>query len=176
VTWLGPECTAAQVAVLHAEGRFVVANFSANSREMDLPAMRAAIAAGVDAINVDYPRLGADAVGRPIEAKIAALATSDAAGHNRTTDRGYSRSFRAIPAFLPVRFWPHLLDPDAQVSHAAVLALVEARPSTLPRFHRCAFRGAAICAAECSVGVGNDARSSFRGAAAAAQVERPPLS
>jgi len=31
-------------------------------------AMKAAVAAGVDGVNVDYPRLGADAVGRPVGA------------------------------------------------------------------------------------------------------------
>ena len=56
---------------LQKKGDFVVVNFSANSHEMDLTSMYAAVAAGVDAINVDYPRLGVDAVGRPAEAKLA---------------------------------------------------------------------------------------------------------
>jgi glycerophosphoryl diester phosphodiesterase len=53
--------TREQVEKLHQAGKIVIANFSANSHKMDLPAMRSAAAAGVDWINVDYPRLGADA-------------------------------------------------------------------------------------------------------------------
>ena len=42
--------------------------------------MREAVAAGVDALNVDYPRLGADAAGRPVETKLAELAQTASAG------------------------------------------------------------------------------------------------
>lgn len=128
--WLGPDCTAAQVEALHAQGKFVVANFSANSHEMDLPAMRAAVAAGVDAINVDYPRLGADAVGRPVEAKLAALAATASAGasEKRSTairELSYYTGFPTQPLFVR---W--LRDPDDRVSRAAAVALVIARPAT----------------------------------------------
>jgi hypothetical protein len=53
--------TREQVEKLHQAGKIVIANFSANSHKMDLPAIRSAAAAGVDWINVDYPRLGAGA-------------------------------------------------------------------------------------------------------------------
>ena len=69
VAWVEPGCIQAQVAELQHQGKFVVANFSGNAHEMDLAAMREAVAAGVDALNVDYPRLAADAVGRPVEAR-----------------------------------------------------------------------------------------------------------
>jgi glycerophosphoryl diester phosphodiesterase len=61
--FLGPECTKAQVDAAHRNGKFVVANFSETPQEIDLHAMQAAVEAGVDAINVDYPRIGAEAVG-----------------------------------------------------------------------------------------------------------------
>ena len=67
--WMQPGVTAEQVMASHREGKAVIANFSANDHEMDLAGMKAAVAAGVDGINVDYPRLGADAVGRPVEQK-----------------------------------------------------------------------------------------------------------
>jgi hypothetical protein len=70
---INPGCNATQVTALQRQGKFVVANFSANAYEMNLDAMREAVAAGVDALNVDYPRLGADAVDRPVEAKLAEL-------------------------------------------------------------------------------------------------------
>jgi glycerophosphoryl diester phosphodiesterase/HEAT repeat protein len=128
--WLGPECTAAQVAAAHAQGKFVVANFSANSHEMDLPAMRAAVAAGVDAINVDYPRLGADAVGRPVEAKLAALASAASAGtvEKRTAAIRELSRYTGFPTQQLFARW--LRDPDTRISRAAAVALVVARPAT----------------------------------------------
>jgi glycerophosphoryl diester phosphodiesterase len=128
--WFGPECTRAQVEAAHAQGKFVVANFSDNAHQMDLPAMRAAVAAGVDAINVDYPRLGADAVGRPVEAKLAALAVKASTGGVA----GRSAAIRELSHYsgfptqaLLIRL---LGDPDARVSRAAAVALVLARPAT----------------------------------------------
>jgi hypothetical protein len=76
--------SAEQVKQLHRDGKAVVANFSDSSEEMDLDAMKSAVAAGVDAINVDYPRLGAEAVGRPVE--VFRCGTASLAGskiHNR---------------------------------------------------------------------------------------------
>ena len=78
--WVQPGVTAKQVKEYHRDGRAVIANFSANDHEMDLAGMKAAVAAGVDGINVDYPRLGADAVGRPVERKLAVLAARANAG------------------------------------------------------------------------------------------------
>ena len=133
VTWLGPEPTAAQVDALHAKGRFVVANFSVTPHDMDLPAMRAAVAAGVDAINVDYPRLGADAIGRPVEAKLAALAATASAGpvEKRT---GAIREISRYVGFPTQPLFSRLLrDPEADVSRAAALALLAARPAVNKR-------------------------------------------
>ena len=129
VAWLDPGCTAVQVEALHAQGRFVVANFSANAYEMDMPAMRKAVAAGVDAINVDYPRLGADAVGRPVEAKLAALASAASSGKEESRVRAvrelsYYEGFPTQKLFLR---WLH--DSDDRVSRAAAVALVAARPA-----------------------------------------------
>ena len=130
VRYLEPGFTAEQVSALHEQGYFVVANFSANTHEMDLPAMRSAVAAGVDAINVDYPRLGADAVGRPVEAKINALArAASTGGAPARTDaiRELSR-YQDFPVQHFFEAWLH--DPDDRISRAAAVALVRARPQT----------------------------------------------
>jgi glycerophosphoryl diester phosphodiesterase/HEAT repeat protein len=128
--WVEPGCTAAHVAELHQQGKFVVANFSENAHEMDLDGMREAVAAGVDALNVDYPRLAADAVGRPVEARLAAL--SRAASTGPITERltairelSHYAGFPTQPLFI---HWLH--DPDDRISRAAAVALVLARPAT----------------------------------------------
>src|SRR6266567_6111102 len=82
--WVKPGVTSAQVKDYHREGKTVVANFSANDHEMDLDAMKAAVANGVDGINVDYPRLGADAVGRPVESRIRQLLMRAASGDSES--------------------------------------------------------------------------------------------
>ena len=130
VAWIGPICDAAQVEALHAKRKFVVANFSANKHEMDLPAMRAAVAAGVDAINVDYPRLGADAVGRPVEGKIATLAETASHGtlQQRIAAMHEISQYEGFP--LQDIFARLLHDPDIRISRAAAVALVIARPAT----------------------------------------------
>jgi glycerophosphoryl diester phosphodiesterase len=128
--WLGPACTRAEVDAAHAQGKFVIANFSDNAHQMDMPAMRAAVAAGVDAINVDYPRLGADAVGRPVETKLAALAAKALAGSvaNRLDAIRELSHYSGFPTrALFIRL---LGDPDVHVSRAAAVALVLARPVT----------------------------------------------
>jgi glycerophosphoryl diester phosphodiesterase len=125
-----PGCTAEEVSKLHEQGYFVIANFSANAHEMDLPAMRGAVAAGVDAINVDYPRLGADAVGRPVEAKINMLVRRASAGAvPARTDaiRELSR-YQGFPIQHFFEAWLH--DSDDRISRAAAVALVRARPRT----------------------------------------------
>jgi HEAT repeat protein len=130
VAWVDPGCNAAQVAALQGQGKFVVANFSANAYEMNLDSMRAAVAAGVDALNVDYPRLGADAVGRPVEGKLAELAEAASAGPTPSrlaAMRELSRYYGFPTEQLFVRW---LRDPDDQISRAAAVALVFARPAT----------------------------------------------
>jgi glycerophosphoryl diester phosphodiesterase/HEAT repeat protein len=130
VKYLEPGCTAEEISALHEQGYFVVANFSANAHEMDMPAMRGAVAAGVDAINVDYPRLGADAVGRPVEAKINLLVRSASTGTvPARTDaiRELSR-YQDFPIEHFFEAWLH--DSDDRISRAAAVALVRARPQT----------------------------------------------
>ncbi len=128
--WVQPGVTAEQVTASHREGKAVIANFSANDHEMDLAGMKEAVATGVDGINVDYPRLGADAVGRPVEQKLSALAAQANAGESSSRARAILelaqyRGFRLQPEFAR---W--LLDPDDHVSRAAAVALVIARPRT----------------------------------------------
>jgi glycerophosphoryl diester phosphodiesterase len=124
--------TAEQVETYHRAGKAVIANFSANDHEMDLAGMKAAVAAGVDGINVDYPRLGADAVGRPVERKLAALASKANVGDSAARARAILDLSRYRGFALENEFTHWLLDPDDHVSRAAAVALVIARPSTPP--------------------------------------------
>jgi len=130
VAWVEPGCIATQVSELHKQGKFVVANFSGNAHEMDLNAMREAVAAGVDALNVDYPRLAADAVGRPVEARLAALARTASAGPEPVRLAAISElsHYAGLPTQQLFIRW--LRDPDDRVSRAAAVALVIARPAT----------------------------------------------
>ncbi len=128
--WVQPGISAAEVEAYHRKDKAVIANFSANDHEMDLFGMKATVAAGVDGLNVDYPRLGADAAGRPVEEKLRALE------HRADTGTGDARvqailelaRYRGIP--LEAQFVHWLMDEDAHVSRAAALALVESRPQT----------------------------------------------
>jgi Glycerophosphoryl diester phosphodiesterase family len=130
VKYLPPGSTAEQISALQHDGYFVVVNFSANAHEMDLPSMRAAVAAGADAINVDYPRLGADAVGRPVEAKLAVLARTATSGSIQTRTAAI-RELSRYQGFPTQQLFAHWLrDPDDQISRAAAVALVLARPQT----------------------------------------------
>jgi glycerophosphoryl diester phosphodiesterase/HEAT repeat protein len=128
--WVQPGISAGQVKAYHSEGKPVVVNFSANDYAMNLAAMRAAVAAGVDAINVDYPRLGAEAVGRPVERKLKALAIQAGAGNTQARSQAILELARYQGFDLQQQFKHWLLDSDEQVSRAAAVALVQARPRT----------------------------------------------
>jgi glycerophosphoryl diester phosphodiesterase len=131
--WVQPGVTVEQVRAYHRAGKAVIANFSgANGHEMDLAGMKAAVAAGVDGINVDYPRLGADAVGRPVERKLAALITQANSGESRIRTEAVLALSRHRGFALQNQFRHWLLDPDDRVSRAAALALVTARPRIVP--------------------------------------------
>jgi len=130
--WVNPGVTAEQVAAYHHDGKTVTANYSIYGHQMDLDGMKAAVAAGVDSLNVDYPRLGADAVGRPVERKLEMLAAKANSGD--TTSRSDAilelSRFRGFPLQKEIAHW--LLDADQNVSRAAAVALVTARPRTSP--------------------------------------------
>ncbi|MDQ1450484.1 MAG: hypothetical protein QOK38_350 [Acidobacteriaceae bacterium] len=130
--WVQPGVTAEQVKAHHREGKAVIVNFSANDHEMDLAAMKAAVAAGVDGINVDYPRLGADAVGRPVERKLATLAVHANTGESGARTQAILELSRYRGFALENEFAHWLLDADDHVSRAAALSLVIARPRTSP--------------------------------------------
>jgi glycerophosphoryl diester phosphodiesterase len=132
LVWVQPGITAEQVKEHHSQGRRVIANFSANDQEMDLTAMKAAVAAGVDGINVDYPRLGADAVGRPAEQKLALLAGQANGGESGARAQAILELARYRGFALQEEFTRWLLDPNDHVSRAAAVALVTARPRTSP--------------------------------------------
>ncbi|AXC11256.1 Glycerophosphoryl diester phosphodiesterase [Acidisarcina polymorpha] len=128
--WVQPGITETEVRQYHLKGKSVVANFSANEHEMDLPAMKAAVVAGVDAINVDYPRLGADAVGRPVEHKLQELSeqADNCASDGRVKAILQLSRYRGLPLQNDFARW--LSDGDDHVSRAAAVALVTARPRT----------------------------------------------
>jgi glycerophosphoryl diester phosphodiesterase/HEAT repeat protein len=129
-TWVQPGITAEQVKAYHREGKAVVVNFSGSEYAMDVDSMKAAVAAGADGINVDYPRLGADAVGRPVERKLDALAIQANAGESIARSKAILdlSKYRGFPLQSEFAHW--LLDADENVSRAAAIALVTARPRT----------------------------------------------
>jgi glycerophosphoryl diester phosphodiesterase/HEAT repeat protein len=128
VASVNPGATHEQIETAHQSGKFVIGEFSANHHEMDLDGMRAVIAAGADAIMVDYPRLGADAVGRPVETKFAALVkqASQGAAADRATAIFEIAKYDGFPTQALLERW--ILDSDDRVSRAAAIALVEMRP------------------------------------------------
>ncbi len=128
--WVQPGVTSDQVRQYHGQGKAVVANFSANHHEMDLAGMKAAVAAGVDGINVDYPRLGADAVGRQVERRLHELMLKADTGDSEARRAAILELSRYSGFPLRGNFAVWLLDADDQVSRAAALALVTARPQT----------------------------------------------
>jgi glycerophosphoryl diester phosphodiesterase/HEAT repeat protein len=130
VIWVQPGVTVQQIKAHHDAGKMVVVNFSANDYEMDLTAMKAAVAAGADGINVDFPRLGADAVGRPVERKLEALEAKADAGESSSRSEAILElsRYRGFP--LQEEFVHWMLDSDGPVSYAAALALTTARPQT----------------------------------------------
>ena len=128
--WVQPGVTAEQVEAFHRAGKLVVANFSANEYEMDIAAMKAAVAAGVDGINVDFPRLGADAVGRPVARKLAALSAEAEAGTSSSRAEAILELSQYRGFALQAEFTGWLDDSDDHVSRAAAVALVTARPRT----------------------------------------------
>jgi HEAT repeat protein len=132
VVWVNPGVTAEQVAAYHRDGKTVTANYSIYGHQMDLDGMKAAVAAGVDSLNVDYPRLGADAVGRPVERSLEMLKAKASVGDTSSRSNAILELslFRGFPLQRGFAHW--LLDADRNVSRAAALALVTARPRTLP--------------------------------------------
>jgi glycerophosphoryl diester phosphodiesterase len=130
--WVEPGVTTAQVAALHAQGKKVIANFSANGHEMDLAGMKAAVAAGVDAINVDYPRLGAEAVGRSLEAKWRPLLDQAAQGSDEQRAVAVAALARYEDPDLEPQFLHLLATPLPLTSRAAAVALVPLHPQVPP--------------------------------------------
>jgi glycerophosphoryl diester phosphodiesterase/HEAT repeat protein len=130
--WVQPGVTGLEVEDIHRHGKAVITNFSANGREMDLVSMKAAVAAGVDAINVDYPRLGADAVGRPVESKLHSLVGRA----EKSSDADRAETIFALSRYqmpeMQSNFLRWLDGPLPKSSHAAALALLTARPQVRP--------------------------------------------
>ncbi|WP_047488737.1 glycerophosphodiester phosphodiesterase family protein [Terriglobus sp. TAA 43] len=139
-SWVQPNATAKQIDSLHRDGKRVIVNFSANAHEMDLDAMHAAVANGADGINVDYVRLGADAVGRPVEATVAALSRTASSGdsQHRLEAIALLPHFYGVPLTESFASW--LLDVDPRVSRAAAVALVTMRPRPNPHIFDKALR------------------------------------
>lgn len=126
---LQPGFSREDIEGLHAQGKAVIANFILNGHETDLQTMQAAVAGGVDGIMVDYPRLGAEAVGRPVEGRIGDLskqADSGATSQRVEAIRDLSE-FTGFP--LQRQFLRWIEDSDDLVSHEAALALVTSLPT-----------------------------------------------
>ena len=123
-----PGFTSNDVESLHKQHKIVIANFILNGHEFDLDGMKQAVAVGVNGIMVDYPRLGAEAVGRPVEKKIADLSRIAESG----TPERRVQAIRALSGFvgLPLQpiFLHWLLTGEQATSHEAALALVTSRP------------------------------------------------
>jgi glycerophosphoryl diester phosphodiesterase len=116
-----------EVAKLQGEGKFVVASFSANNHELDFPLMRSAVAAGVDALSTDHPRLAADALGRSLEQLALGLVSTARQGKQDARLQAIFRlaGLRDLP--LAHIIAPLLWDDDAAVSRAAAVALLQRR-------------------------------------------------
>jgi glycerophosphoryl diester phosphodiesterase len=127
-----PGVTRETVRSAHDEGKFVIASYTANHHELDLAGMRESVAAGVDAIFVDYPRIGADAVGKPVETKLAWLVKRADSGD--AVDRGSAileiAKYDGFPTQALFQRW--LLEKDDRVSRAAAIALVISHPAAKP--------------------------------------------
>jgi HEAT repeat protein len=126
--WLQPGVSTEQINASHLKGKAVVINFSESGHDMDLAAMKAAVIAGADGINVDYPRLGADAVGRSVETHIASLLSEANTGEpsaraKAILDLGEYRNFDFKACLLQL-----LLNPDDHISRAAAIVLVRSHP------------------------------------------------
>src|SRR5215469_14114153 len=130
VSDVAPGVTAEEIKGAHSKGRFVVASFTANHHEMDLSGMRAAVAVGADALFVDYPRLGADAVGRPAETKLAELVrqANDGPAPSRAAAIFKIARYDGFPTQHLFEQW--LLNEDNRISRAAAIALVTSHPPT----------------------------------------------
>jgi glycerophosphoryl diester phosphodiesterase len=143
-TWMQPGITADAVHQQHQLGKFVVVNFSANDHAMDLAGMQAAVAAGADAINVDYPRLGADAVGRPVEDKLHTLIESANTGEPAARAAAILTLARYQGFPLEQHFLHWLVSPgndtENRVSRAAAEALLMQRPQPAPATFAAALR------------------------------------
>jgi hypothetical protein len=122
-----PDMGAAEVSQLHDKGKFVIASFSFNDHEMDFPMMQRAVAAGVDGLSVDRPRLAAEALGRSIEAHALQLAGEARHGELKSRLQAISKlsDFRDLP--LAAVFAGLLWDTDPAISRAAAVALARRR-------------------------------------------------
>jgi hypothetical protein len=92
--------------------------------------MRRAVAAGVDVVNTDHPRLAADALGRSIEKRALALAREAQSGDSASRIRAVFRlgDFRDLP--LTQVFVNLVGASEATVSRAAAITLVKRRDHT----------------------------------------------
>ncbi len=163
--WLQPGFTRQQVQLLHRQQKIVIGNFILNGHEFDLNSMKQAVAFGVDGIMVDYPRLGAEAVGRPVEVKIQRLSRQADTG---TTDLRVQaiRELSYYSGFPLQRLFLHwLMDSNERVSHEAALALVVSRPQPpLASFEAALRSGSVATRSNAAWAVGSLGRSAHNSA------------
>jgi len=123
-----PGFTRDDVNKLHEQHKIVIASFILNGHEFDLDGMKQAVAFGVEGIMVDYPRLGAEAVGRPVEKRIAELTQRAESGPSAQRVEAIRELSNFVGLPLQRQFFHWLADSDEQVSHEAALALVTSSP------------------------------------------------
>lgn len=117
-----------ELEALHKQHKIVIADFILNGHESDLAGMKQAVAYGIDGIMVDYPRLGAEAVGRPVEKRIGELTQLANSGAQQQRVDAIRELSNFVDLPLQQQFFHWLGDSDEQVTHEAALALVKSRP------------------------------------------------
>jgi glycerophosphoryl diester phosphodiesterase len=149
-----------QVEELHHHQKIVIADFILNGHEFDLKGMKQAVAFGVDGIMVDYPRLGAQAVGRPVEERIQSLSIQAGAGSIDSRVNAIRELSNFIGFPLQREFLQWLMDSDKRVAHEAALALVISRPQPpLASFDTAIHAGSAASRSNAAWAIGSIAAS-----------------
>lgn len=129
ITWLSAPASRKDIAKAHEDGAHVIVNFSATPFDLDLDAMRSAVESGADGLNVDYPLIGSEALGRSVAERarrlIAAAQKADDDGRAMCILR---LSKMQMPALRPLYInWLQAGEPHS--SRAAALALRALQPA-----------------------------------------------
>jgi len=148
------------VEALHKQHKIVIASYILNGHEFDLAGMKQSVSWGVDGIMVDYPRLGAEAVGRPVEKRIAELTRQADSGPQQQRVSAIRELSNFVGFPLQQQFFRWVADSDQQVSHEAALALVMSRPQpSLAAFQTLTHSSSATAQSNAAWAIGELART-----------------